>query len=82
MTAMGKSVCISGFMGIELPERVGELWILGDVFIGRYYTVFDVGHERVGFAEAKDSRGNRMGRPVRNFVQYEFDRIRNDEYFV
>merc|ERR1712216_478381 len=42
--------CVLGMTGMDVPAPAGPLYILGDVFMRKFYVKFDVGQKRLGFA--------------------------------
>ena len=53
ITVLGQTQCQLGLQGMDLPPQLAGTIILGDSFIKAYYTHFDLGNNRVGFAKAK-----------------------------
>lgn len=45
--------CLLGIAGMDLPEPITGLWILGDVFMRKVFTVFDVENKQVRLAYMK-----------------------------
>lgn len=45
--------CISAFTPMDFPQPIGDLAIIGDAFLRRYYSVYDLGRDAVGLAPAK-----------------------------
>jgi hypothetical protein len=47
--------CVLGMQGLDVPAPAGPLYILGDVFMRKFYVKFDVGKKQLGFATLKAS---------------------------
>ncbi|KAL8944809.1 MAG: hypothetical protein Q9216_000231 [Gyalolechia sp. 2 TL-2023] len=45
--------CISSFFGLDIPAPAGPLAILGDSFLRKWYSVYDLGTNSVGLAPSK-----------------------------
>ncbi|KAL8953614.1 MAG: hypothetical protein Q9222_000540 [Ikaeria aurantiellina] len=45
--------CISSFFGLDIPAPAGPLAILGDAFLRKWYSVYDLGTNSVGLAPSK-----------------------------
>lgn len=44
--------CMSALIGQDIQSPTGPIWVLGSIFLKAYYTVFDMGRNRVGFARS------------------------------
>ncbi len=49
----GTDTCISGFMTIDIPGDNSPSWVIGDIFLSKFYVEYDMEKNRVGFANKK-----------------------------
>jgi len=48
--------CAPAFMALDVPAPRGPIFVIGDTFMRKYYTVFDRDQRRIGFALANKNK--------------------------
>jgi cathepsin D len=52
-SALGQTACLNGFRPMALPPQLSNAMIMGDVFLRKFVTSFDMDNDQVGFALRK-----------------------------
>ena len=50
--------CTPAVMSLDVGPPYGPLWILGDIFMSSYYTIFNRDTNQVGFATANHNNSD------------------------
>jgi len=56
LTHQSLGTCVTTFSGLDVEPPRGPLWVLGDVFIRKFYASFDIRAMTVGFAQANHQK--------------------------
>jgi hypothetical protein len=55
--------CISGIMPMNIPRQNEMTWVLGDLFMSKFYLSFDFDNRRIGIGRPK------IGKPLQERVE-------------
>lgn len=45
--------CVGAFYELDIPAPEGPIWVMGDIFMSKYYSVFDRETRKIGLAKSK-----------------------------
>lgn len=62
----GMKSCHLTFVGLDVPAPRGPLWIMGDVFMRKYFTTYDRDGKRLGFAVSVNADGRTVKAPYKS----------------
>lgn len=65
LEGQGRTSCRPGLSNLDVPQPNGPVWILGDMFMMRYFSVFDRDSNQVSFAKANPHAKEGMSKLIK-----------------